>query len=270
MPVQENQNMTSGSHRTVNDVACEWMEAIFEASPIALIGLDLNAQVIFWSPSAEKIFGWEEEEVLGRPHPVITSELEPAFHAHFYQVLYGENYPGHQEIEHKTKDGRMITVSVSVSRLHDSHGVLVGAMGALEDITERLKAQDDLIKSELRYKNLLETMSEGFIVYDDESKIIYANTSFIKMLGYPKEDVIGENLTVFFDDKNKEKFLKYKNKTYFEIEFINNKNERNYSIFSSTKKTDLKSTDVLIFLNCQSNPPFPVFRIVPSSPTIQP
>ena len=45
------------------------LKALVQASPAAIVGLDLHGKVISWNPAAESIFGWRQDEVIGRSHP---------------------------------------------------------------------------------------------------------------------------------------------------------------------------------------------------------
>ena len=46
------------------------LRALVQASPLAIITLDPPGNVQLWNPAAERLFGWREEEVLGRPYPL--------------------------------------------------------------------------------------------------------------------------------------------------------------------------------------------------------
>lgn len=46
------------------------LEAIIEASPLAIIALDHQINLTIWNPAAERMFGWRKEEVLGKPYPL--------------------------------------------------------------------------------------------------------------------------------------------------------------------------------------------------------
>ena len=54
--------------RTSNEVR----QAVVQSSPLAIWAMDLDGNVTFWNPAAERIFGWTEAEVIGRPVPVIA------------------------------------------------------------------------------------------------------------------------------------------------------------------------------------------------------
>ena len=49
------------------------MDALIEASPLPIIALDRDAKVRTWNPAAEAVFGWSEEEVVGKAPPVLAS-----------------------------------------------------------------------------------------------------------------------------------------------------------------------------------------------------
>jgi two-component system cell cycle sensor histidine kinase/response regulator CckA len=65
------------------------------------------------------------------------------------------------------------------------------------EVEERIRAEQELRESEEKYRNLVETMSEGIGVTDENYVFIYVNTAFMDMLGYSREEMIGHNLTEF-------------------------------------------------------------------------
>ena len=54
----------------------EVLQAVMDTSPLAVIALDHAAFVRLWSRGAERMFGWSEKEVLGKPLPTVPPELE--------------------------------------------------------------------------------------------------------------------------------------------------------------------------------------------------
>ena len=57
------------------------LRTLVQASPLAIIAVDLKGRVISWNPAAERMFGWSQEEVMGRPLPTIPTDQEEAFQA---------------------------------------------------------------------------------------------------------------------------------------------------------------------------------------------
>jgi PAS domain S-box-containing protein len=111
------------------------LRTLVQASPLAIIALDLQGRVISWNPAAERMFGWRREEVLGRPLPTIPPGEKDAFQALHQHRLAGANLLG-QELRRQRRDGSLIDVRISSAPLHDGAGALTGVMGIIEDVTE--------------------------------------------------------------------------------------------------------------------------------------
>jgi len=65
------------------------LRTLVTASPLAILALDLQGRIISWNPAAERMFGWRQEEVLGRPLPTIPPGQEQAFQAQHQRTLQG-------------------------------------------------------------------------------------------------------------------------------------------------------------------------------------
>ena len=76
--------------RTSNEVR----QAVVQSSPLAIWALDLNGNVTFWNPAAERIFGWTEAEVIGRPLPVIADADQEEHRDWIRRFAAGESFSG--------------------------------------------------------------------------------------------------------------------------------------------------------------------------------
>ena len=121
----------------------ETLSTLIQSSPAAITIQDRNAQVAMWNPAAERIFGWSEQEVLGRPNPVIPEDKQAQSQATFTRVLQG-NVSTDMELCAQRKDGSLIDVSLSTAPLRDATGEIIGGVGILVDITERVRAEEAL------------------------------------------------------------------------------------------------------------------------------
>ncbi len=182
----------------------EKLNAIFDASPLGIIALNLEGNVTLWSPGAEKIFGWSSEEAMGKINPTITDDGWDEFWRHFERVIKEEESTVQVLRKHRTKQGAVIDIGISAAPLLDFSGKIIGAMGVHQDITKRIKDHEALLKSEKKHRKLLETMNEGFTVQNSKGEFVYANKSFIEMIGYEKEEIIGHLWVDFLDAESKE------------------------------------------------------------------
>ncbi len=117
--------------------------AIVACSPIALISIDRDGKVLSWNASAERILGWSETEVIGKPLPSIPPDKQAEFTSLRAQVLAGQSFSG-KEIVRQKKDGTLFHASLSAAPVYDAHGNIIQILSALEDITERKQAEEAL------------------------------------------------------------------------------------------------------------------------------
>ena len=131
----------------------EFQRALVACSPVALYSLDLDGRVLSWNESAERIFGWTAEEVLGDIPALIPENCRDEYRENLALVQKGGMILG-KEFTRRRKDGSLIPISLSVAPILDDKGTLVGIMAAAEDISERKRVESELQK----HHQHLETM----------------------------------------------------------------------------------------------------------------
>src|SRR5438105_3215009 len=126
--------------------ANELMRATVTSSPLAILRIDRDGIVRSWNEAAERLYGWQAKEVIGRPSP-IDGGLE--FMHILAPVLEGESFQA-IEVVRETRDGRQIDVSISAAPLRDAEGKVVGAMAVHEDVSGRKWAARELLRAQQR------------------------------------------------------------------------------------------------------------------------
>ncbi|MBU1611759.1 MAG: EAL domain-containing protein, partial [Proteobacteria bacterium] len=74
----------------------------------------------------------------------------------------------------------------------------------VQDITERKLAEEEVVNSEAKYRTLIETTSEGYVMLDCAGLITAVNPSFCAMLGMEEQNLLGEPILEFMDPENQE------------------------------------------------------------------
>ena len=124
------------------------LAAIVESSDDAIVSKTLDGRIRSWNAGAMRLFGYTAEEVIGKP---ITIIIPPELHEEERRILAklqrGERLD-HFETTRVTRDGRRIPISLSVSPVRDSRGVVIGASKVARDISERKRAEQALRESE--------------------------------------------------------------------------------------------------------------------------
>ena len=104
------------------------------------------------------------------------------------------------EMKHINKNGRTFSVEISshVFVLDDENVIL----SIVRDITNKKKAEEELIKSEEKYRTLIETMNEGLAIIDKNNVINFTNLKLPEMLGLSFEELNGKKITDFYTEES--------------------------------------------------------------------
>jgi PAS domain S-box-containing protein len=157
------------------------LRTLVQASPLAIVGLDLEERVISWNPAAERMFGWSQDEVMGRALPTIPKEEEEAFKALRQSNFQGTALLG-LEAHRQRRDGSVIDVSLSTAPLHDGAGAVMGNMGIIEDITERKRLAATLRQASRALKAITEC-HQALIRATDEMELLHEVCRIIVEVG---------------------------------------------------------------------------------------
>src|SRR5262249_36758430 len=131
----------------------ETLGSLIRASPLAIFALDEIGDVTMWNPAAEHIFGWQEHETLGRPLPIIPADKVEEFRTFREGELQGKMLSG-AELRRLRKDGSLVDVSIWTAPVRDPHGVVRSTIGIVADITERKRAEAQLLDYAKRLRAL--------------------------------------------------------------------------------------------------------------------
>jgi len=165
------------------------LQALIQASPLAIISLDRDSNLKTWSPAAQSLFGWTEQEVLGRPLPFIPEDKQEEFRQFHQLNLEGKSLTG-LELRRQKKDGSPIDIVIWAAPLHDAKGNISSTMAIIADITERKQAQEELRESEARFRRLVESNIFGVAFGNFTGSIHYVNDYFLNMVGYEREELL--------------------------------------------------------------------------------
>ncbi len=124
------------------------LRAVIDESPLVKIVLDGELRVIRWNRSAERVFGWSAEEMLGESYEIVIPMEKREEHAGLREDAINGRAVMNIETQRRRKDGSLADVSTSVAALHAPGGSVRGFAVVMADISERLRLEARLRQTE--------------------------------------------------------------------------------------------------------------------------
>lgn len=147
------------------------LSSIAESSEDAIIGLTLEGDIISWNYGAEKTYGYNANEILGRHISILIPEDRLEFTNSIIRRVKNKERIERYEAGHIKKDGERIVVSLTVSYFHCKKNDIEGASIVSRDITPSKLSEEALKESENFNKTILSSVKRGIVVIDDQGRI---------------------------------------------------------------------------------------------------
>lgn len=174
--------------------------AMSNLNDYAVIGIDQNHSICSWNEGAQRMLGWEAQEVTGKPAKIFFTpediengepgrELDAAM---LKQSIDEERW-------HVRKDGSRFWGSGTLSVMRGSSGTVHGFVKVMRDLTARRRAEEKLRDSEERFRLFVENVTDyALIQVDPERNISGWNTGAERSFGYSEEEILGQPMDVLF------------------------------------------------------------------------
>ncbi|MBV8619348.1 MAG: PAS domain S-box protein [Curvibacter sp.] len=168
-----------------------------EVSPLAVLITDLQGRIMWANPQYQRNTGYSLAEVLGRKPSLLASGLTPleTYHDMWSTLLAGRPWSGH--FINQRRDGSIFHDQASLSPVFDDDGRRIGFVGLHEDITERMREQDETARRERRLHAVLDQQKAIFdnappIIMASDGKLAEFNPAFARLMNQPAEVLKGQ------------------------------------------------------------------------------
>ncbi len=164
---------------------------ILELLDHAVVVGDLSGAIVSWSPGAERLYGWERHEVLGRPiHELMAPWLAETIDRS-ERLVRSTSGPVTEVVSQRRRDGSSFVARIVSRSLHGDGGELSGLVAVLSDVGEEVSSAVALERSERPLRALLEHASDVALVVGRDGMLSYASPATKRVLGYEPDELIG-------------------------------------------------------------------------------
>ncbi|MGH2915016.1 MAG: EAL domain-containing protein, partial [Solirubrobacteraceae bacterium] len=175
--------------------------SVAESATDAIVAADQHGLMISWNRGAERIFGFTEPEVLGKPLSILMPERFRAMHdAGLARVVDGGVAASRVigatvEVVGLRKDGREFPLELSLATWDTPNGRCFS--GIIRDVSERRKAEDKI-------RALLETAPDPIVEIDGDGRIVLANARADALFGYERAELVKRPIEKLFAERSRE------------------------------------------------------------------
>jgi PAS domain S-box-containing protein len=173
----------------------ERYRTLVDNSPVGIYRTTADGRILAGNPAFAQMLGYSSFEELASRN-LNAPDFEPQYsRGQFTEKLEKEGRITGLESEWHRRDGSVILVRENARAIQDEAGRILYYEGTAEDITERKRAEAALWESEERFRSLVQNATVGIYRTTPQGRILMANPTLIKMLGYANfEELAARNL----------------------------------------------------------------------------
>ncbi len=184
--------------------------SLTESVPAAIF-IYADNKFIYGNEYSAQITGYEVKDMMGKNFwEIVHPDYRDVARQRGAARLKGEEVQARYELKILDKKGNEKWLDYTGRSINFQGKPAV--LGIAYDITELKRTQHALIDSELKYRTLVENMSEVILYVDNDDKIIFVNDNAIEMFGYTKDELIGVIASEKLVEEEYRDFIKDRNK----------------------------------------------------------
>jgi PAS domain S-box-containing protein len=161
------------------------VESVYDA----LVSSDAEFKILSWNKAAEEMYGFKENEVIGKSVMDVTNALMvDSTPEKVWELLRRDNHWMGEAIHHR-KNGEKINVLAAVTLMKDDEGKELGAVSIYRDVTEQHRIESAIHQNEERFRRIFQAGPVGIGLTDLECHFNMVNDRYSEMLGYTQEEL---------------------------------------------------------------------------------
>ena len=201
--------------RSETEEALQLANVIIDRSPVILFRREAGeaGQLVYVSENFRQLGYAPDEFISGKTHFKDIVHPDDGDRVRDEIMAFAE-----RDVEEYTQvyrvvapDGAVHWVEDQTSVVRDGEGTKQYNQGILIDFTERKQVEDALRKSEEKFRRIVETAGEGFLLMNEEGTIVEVNDACCRLFGFPREQIIGRRPTEFATPESRQYMRAHRN-----------------------------------------------------------
>lgn len=199
-------------------IANQQLENIINFLPDPTFVIDVHGRVKYWNRAMEELTSVKAKEIIGkgnyeysvhfygkRQPMLIDIVLMPKKEIQAEYPFLDVDNDIYREKTYTNIRNERLYLSAKASPLYDHHGRLIGAMESVRDITERKVAEDALRQSEEKFRNILDSIQDGYFEVDVTGRFTFFNNILFNTVGYAAHEILGKSYRHFMAPEDAER-----------------------------------------------------------------
>ena len=178
--------------------SAHYARSIVDSSLATIIAADRDRRIVEFNPAAERAFGYQREEVLGKSINLLYDDPKAA---EIVRRIAFERDGLVGEIVNRRKNGELFTSLLSAAILRDAEGKTLGIVGTSMNISERKQVEDKLRATLTELELIFDNAGAG-IAFARERVIQRVNHRFAEMFGYDSDELVGKSTEMLYPTRD--------------------------------------------------------------------
>lgn len=180
----------------------EEYRTLAESSPEMIYLIDERGFVKYLNPTAAAMFPSSASAIVGRHLTEVYPPEIAKRHLEAIRAVISSGKCVSSELLERFP-GQERWIDARLSPVRDSAGKTVEVLGLSQDITDRKRAEEALLKSESKYRTIVENITDAFYIHDFKGYILDCNEAACQMTGYSRNELVGQSLSLIDSDENR-------------------------------------------------------------------
>jgi PAS domain S-box-containing protein len=179
------------------------LAAIVDSSDDAILSKTLDGVITSWNKAAERIYGYQAAEIIGRSVSLLIPPDRPDEMAEILdRIRIGERVD-HYQTTRRRKDGATVAISLTVSPVYDAAGGIVGASSIAHVSTESDRRWAQARAASQHSRSLIEASPDPLVTISPAGKITDVNEAAIRVFRVERAQLVGTDFPDYFTEPDR-------------------------------------------------------------------